>query len=100
MNLPTSILCILLTAQLTVSSPSLELVRHFTKDTLFCPNYVTCSVFNAKQAGDNGCECSSGIGGTFLKYGDSFKCLRNLHDLTGKYIVIQFNVSYIRKLYF
>jgi len=84
MNLATSMFYILLTTQLTESSTSLELVRDFTKDLLFCPNDVTCSMFNAKQAGEKGCECSSGYGGTFLKYGNSFKCLRNMLDLTGK----------------
>ena len=61
------------------NASSLEMVRDFIKDSLYCDNDVTCSDLDAVQLTSKECDCR---GGTFMKVGEAYKCVKDPNSVS------------------
>ena len=76
-----ALLSFFVTFKMGSSSESVQVIRDFTKDSLYCPNDVKCSEYDADQTAPNECDC---VGGSFVRDENLMKCKKNVQSYKGK----------------
>ena len=61
--------------ELVSTTKSVEVIRDYTRDYLYCPNNVNCPKYDAQQIAPKECGCN---GGSFVRDGDLLKCKKNI----------------------